>query len=92
MRVGGIWEAAAPLPGGRDLVAPLRGGRGFSTKFLQKFFAEKPLEDRSPDSGAAGPPGRPAAGQQAPTARQRGDRLPRPYIRGWLPPPPHLAH
>ena len=26
----------APLPGGRDLVAPLRGGRGFSAK----IFAE----------------------------------------------------
>ena len=25
---------AAPLPGGRDLVAPLRGGRGFSAKIF----------------------------------------------------------
>src|SRR6185503_15973289 len=50
----------------RELVAPLRGGRSFSAKLLRIFFAEKPLEDRSPDSGAAGP--------QA--ARQRGGSLP----------------
>ena len=56
------YTPAAPLPGGRDLVAPLRGGRSFSAK----IFAEKPLKDRSPDSGAADP--------QA--ARQRGSCLP----------------
>ena len=26
------YTTAAPLPGGRDLVAPLQGGRGFSAK------------------------------------------------------------
>ena len=31
------YTPAAALPGGRDLVAPLRGGRGFSTK----IFTEK---------------------------------------------------
>ena len=35
----------------------------------------KPLEDRSLDSGAAGPAGSPAAGRPAPqAARQRGGR------------------
>ena len=63
----------------------------FCKSFCEEF-ALKPLEDRSPDNGTTGPPGRPAAGRQAPAARQRDDRLPRPYIRGWLPPPPHLPH
>ena len=72
------YTPAAPLPGGRDLVAPLRGGRGFSAK----IYAEKPLEDRSPDSGAAGPPGRPAAGRPAAS----------PLFKGWLPPTPYLHH
>ena len=30
------YTPAAPLPGGRDLVAPLRGGRGFSAKNFAK--------------------------------------------------------
>jgi len=41
--------------------------------FCKKFhgnFALKPLEDRSPDSGAAGPPGRPAAGRPPPRGRR----------------------
>ena len=28
------YTPAAPLPGGRDLIAPLRGGRVFSAKIL----------------------------------------------------------
>ena len=69
------YTLAVPLPGGRDLVAPLRGGKGFSAKISRKFvkiFAEKPLEDRSPGSGAAGPPGRPAAGRPPPPPLYKG--------------------
>ena len=45
---------------------PAAGRQGFFCKNFHGEFALKPLEDRSPDSVAAGP--------QA--ARQRGDRLP----------------
>ena len=56
--------------------SPRCGAAGLFCKNFRGEFALKPLNDRSPDSGAAGPPGRPAAGRQAPAARQRGDRLP----------------
>ena len=75
------YTPAAPLPGGRDLVAPLRGG-----KFLQKSpwrtghpAAGRPAP-RPPSSGAAGP-GRPAAGRPAPP----------PLYKGWLVPPPLIC-
>ena len=70
---------------------PAAGRQGLICKKFRGKFALKPLEDRSPDSGAAGPQGRPAAGRQAPAARQRDDRLPRPYIRGWLPHTPSFT-
>ena len=71
------YTPAAPLPGGRDLVAPLRGGRGFCAKNFAKIFARRSL-------GA----GRPAAGRPALAARLQGDRLSHPYIRiGWSPHP-----
>ena len=67
------YTPTAPLPGGRDLVAPLRGGRGFCAKTFAKIFARRSL-------GA----GRPAAGRPAPQAA----RLSHPYIRvGWSPHP-----
>ena len=60
---------AALLPGSRDLVAPLRGGRGFCAKNFAKIFVRRSL-------GA----GRPAAGRPAPqAARQRGGR---PWLPG----------
>ena len=75
------YTPAAPLPDGRDLVAPLRGGRGFCAKTVAKIFARGSL-------GA----GRPAAGRPALAARLQGDRLSHPYIRvGWSP-TPHLHH
>ena len=65
------YTPAAPLLGGRDLVAQLRGGRGFSAKILRNFLQKNPWRT-----------GRPAAGRPAPqAAQQRGDRLPHPYIR-----------
>ena len=71
------YTPAAPLPGDRDLVAPLRGGRGFCAKTFVKIFARRSL-------GA----GRPAAGRPALAARLQGDRLSHPYIRvGWSPHP-----
>ena len=78
--------AGRPGPG-----RPAAGRQGLFCKNFTNFFAEKPLEDRSPGSGAAGPPGRPAAGRRAPAAQQQGDRLPRPYIRMAGPPTPHFA-
>ena len=63
--------AGRPGPG-----LPAAGRQGLFCKNFRWEFALRPLEDRSPGSGAAGPPGRPAAGQQAPAARQQGDRLP----------------
>ena len=59
------YTPAAPLSGGRHLVAPLPGGRGFSAKVFAKNLGSGPWRT-----------GRPAAGRQAPAARQRGDRLP----------------
>ena len=81
------YTLAAPLPGDWDLVAPLRGGRGFCAKTFAKIFAHRSL-------GA----GRPAAGRPAPqaaralAARLQGDRLSHPYIRVGLSPTPHLHH
>ena len=43
------------LPGGRHPVALLRGGRGFSTINFRGKFVCRPLENRSPGRGAAGP-------------------------------------
>ena len=67
-----IWKftviyPAAPLPGGRDLVAPLRGGKGFCAKIFAKIFVRKSL-------GA----GRPAAGQPALPPLYKGWLVPHP--------------
>ena len=80
------YTPAAPLPGGRDLVAPLRGGRVFFIKILRNFLQKSPWRTgrpvagrpapRPPSSRAAGP-GRPAAGRPAPP----------PLYKGWLVPP-----
>ena len=48
------YTPSAPLPGDRDLVAPLRGGRGFCAKNFAKIFARRSLRA-----------GRPAAGRPA---------------------------
>ena len=45
---------------------PAARRQGLFCKNFANFFAKKPLEDQSPDSGAAGPPGRPAAGRPPP--------------------------
>ena len=77
-RFGNLQEytPTAQLPGGRDLAARQRGGRGIS----EKNFAEK-IARRSLGTG------RPAAGRPALAARLQGDRLSHPYIRvGWSPP------
>ena len=82
-RFGNLQEytPAAPLPGGRDLAAPQREGRGISEKNFAKKIARRSL-------GA----GRPAAGRPGLAARLQGDRLSHPYIRvGWSP-TPHLHH
>ena len=53
-RAGGLWEAAAPLPGGlggRPLRCRATGPPGASAQILSENFAEKPL-----------PPGRGAVG------------------------------
>ena len=72
------YTPAAPLPGGRDLVSPLRGGRGFCAKTFAKIFARRSLRA-----------GRPAAGRPARAAQLLGDRFSHPYIRvGWS---PHLS-
>ena len=78
-RFGNLQEytPAAQLPGGRDLAARQRGGRGFCAKVFAQIFACRSL-------GA----GRPAAGRPALAARLLGDRLSHPYIRvGWSPHP-----
>ena len=62
--------AGRPGPG-----RPAAGRQGFFVKTFTKIFARRSL-------GA----GRPTTGRPAPqAARQRGDCLPRPYTRGWLP-------
>ena len=66
------YTPAAPLPGGRDLAARQRGGKGISEKNSRRKLRADPWS-RSPGSGAAGP-GRPAAGRPA---------LP-PLYKGWL--------
>ena len=61
------YTPAGPLPGGRDLVAPLRGGRGFFVKILRNFLQKSPWRT-----------GRPAAGRPAPQAAQQRGGGPRP--------------
>ena len=73
------YNPAAPLPGGRDLVAPLRGGRGFCAKTFAKIFARRSLGPVARQRSAG--PGRPAAGRPA---------LP-PLYKGWLVPPPLIC-
>ena len=75
--------ARRPGPGGPAAGAYLK-------KSSQKI-APRSLEDRPPGSGAASPPGRPAAGRRALAARLQGDRSPQPYIRCWLPLNPSFA-
>ena len=41
----------APLPGDRDLAAPLRGGRGFCAKTFAKIFVRRSLEAGRPATG-----------------------------------------
>ena len=74
------YTPAAPLPGGRDLAALQRGGRGIFEKKIRGENCAQVPGGRSPGSGAAGP-GRPAAG--------RPD-LP-PLYKGWLVPPPLIC-
>ena len=81
-----IWKFIGIYPG-----RPAAGPQGLFCKKFHEKFAPGPLEDRSPGIGAAGPPGRPAAGQLDLAGRLRGDRLPLHYIRVWLPPQPSLA-
>ena len=60
------YTPAAPLPDGRDLVAPLRGGRGFSAIISRNFLQKSPWRTaarqrggrppRPPGNGAAGSP------------------------------------
>ena len=57
------YTPAAPLPGGRDLAARQRGGRGICEKIFRDKIARRSL-------GAS----RPAAGRPALAARPRGDR------------------
>ena len=65
---------------------PAAGRQGLLCKnFSENICAQFP-RGRSPGSGAAGPPGRLAAGRPALAARLRGDRISHPYIRvGWSP-------
>ena len=72
------YTPAAPLPGGRDLAAL----QGLIRKKKTTKNCRQVPGDRSPGSGAAGPIGRPAAGRPAH----------HPYIRCWLPLPPHLPY
>ena len=58
--------------------SPRCGAAGLFCKNFRGEFALKPLEDRSPDNGTTGPPGRPAAGRRALAARLHGDRSPNP--------------
>jgi len=74
------YTPAAPLPGSRDLTARQPGGRGLSTKKLDKKLRRGPWRT-----------GRPAAGRRALAARLQGDRSPQPYIRCWLPLTPSFA-
>ena len=64
------YTPAAPLPSRRDLVAPLRGGRGFCAKNFAKIFARRSLGPVARQRGWR-PPGRPAAGRPAPGLRRR---------------------
>ena len=60
----------------------------YSCKFVNRKYLHADPWGRSPGSGAAGPPGRPAAGRPALAARLLDDRLSHPYIRvGWSPHP-----
>ena len=60
---------------------PAAGRQGFFCETFRRKFTPGSLEDRSPGSGAAGPPGRPAAGRLDLAARLRGDHLPFPSKR-----------
>ena len=57
--------AGRPGPG-----RPAAGRQGLFCKNFRWEFVLRPLEDRSPGSGAAGPPGRPAAGRPPPRGRR----------------------
>ena len=63
------YTPAAPLPGGQDLVAPLRGGRGFSVKNFAENLHRNPWRT-----------GRPAAGRPPPPALYKGLVAPQPLI------------
>ena len=93
-RFGNLQEytPAAQLPGGRDLAARQRGGRGFCAKTFTQIIARRSLGAGRPAAGRPAPPSRPAAGRPVLAARLLGDRLSHPYIRvGWSP-APHLHH
>ena len=51
--------SAALLPGGRDLVAPLRGGRDFSSKIFAGNLRWSPCRTGRPTAGRSAPPGCP---------------------------------
>ena len=89
-RFGNLQEytPAAPLPGGRDLAARQRGGRGISEKNFAEKIARRSLGAGRPAAGRSAPSGRPAARRPALAARLQGDRISHPYIRvGWSPHP-----
>ena len=60
---------------------PAAERQGLFCKKVRRKFAPRSLEDRSSGSGAAGPPGRPAAGRLDLASRLRGDHLPFPSKR-----------
>ena len=83
MRVGGIWEAAAPLPGGRGLPPCCRAAWGAGRpavgrpvlqrlfcKNFREIFTEKPMPPRS-GATRSGPPGCGAAGVYSCKFRKR---------------------
>ena len=70
---------------------PAAGRQGLFCKSFRGKFARGPLEPGARPLRPPGPSGRPAAGQQAPTARQRGDQLPQVIYKGWLVPPPLIC-
>ena len=70
---------------------PAAGRYGLFCKNFRGEFALKPLEDRSPDSGAAGPPGRPAAGRQGPGRPAAGRPPPPALYKGLAAPHPLIC-
>ena len=58
------YTPAAPLLGGRDLGAQLRGGRGFSAKILRNFLQKNPWRTGRPIVGR--PPPRPPGSERPP--------------------------